>query len=228
MHTRTALAGLAGLALIPSAALAAKPVKPPKPGKPSPGALTLGVSATPITFPGAVTISGALTGTTPLAGVTVTLEQDTTPPYGDSYKPAGATTTTTAGGTYSFVQRPLQNTQYRAVAKASPMVTSGPRLVNVRPFVGLKASTRRPRARRTVRFSGLVRPARNGASIQLQRRTRSGRFATVRTGVLRASSTGSVFTIATRVTRSGTYRVKLPGTPELVNGFSRTLSIRVR
>jgi hypothetical protein len=219
MHTRTAVAGLAGLALIPSAALAAKPVKP------APGALTLGVSATPITVPGAVTISGALTGVAPVAGVTVALEQDNTRPYGDSYKPVGATVLTTAGGAYAFTQRPLKNTQYRAVAKASPVVTSGPRLVNVRPFVGIKASTRTPVAGRTVRFSGLVKPARNGARVLLQRRSSTGGFVTVKTGLLRASSTSSVYTIAIRVSRSGAYRVKLPGTAELVNGFSRTLSI---
>lgn len=222
MHTRTAVAGLAGLALIPSAALAAKPVKP------APGALTLGVSATPITVPGAVTISGTLIGVTPVAGVTVTLQQDDTRPYGDSYKPVGATVLTTAGGAYSFTQRPAKNTQYRAVAKASPVVTSGPRLVNVRPFVGIKASTRAPVAGRTVRFSGLVKPARNGARVLLQRRTGTGGYVTVKTGVLRASSTSSVYTIAIRVSRSGAYRVKLPGTAELVNGFSRTLSMTTR
>lgn len=224
MHTRTALAGLAGLALIPSAALAAKPVKP----KPAGGALSLAISATPVTVPGAVTISGSLTGVAPVSGVTVTLEQDDTRPYGDSYKPTGVKAVTTAAGAYTFTQRPVKNTQYRAVAKASPTVTSGPRLVNVRPFVGIKASTRTPLAGRTVRFSGLVKPARNGAAVLLQRRTSTGRFATVKTGVLRASTTNSVYTINLRVTRSGAYRVKLPGTPELVNGFSRTLSLKTR
>lgn len=226
MHTRTALAGLAGLALVPSVALAAKPVKPVKPG--AGAALSLGVSATPITIPGAVTISGKLTGVAPVAGVAVTLEQDDTRPYGDSYKPTGAKTTTTPAGTYSFTQRPAKNTQYRAVAKTSPSLTSGPRLVNVRPFVGIKASTRTPMAGRTVRFSGLVKPARNGATVLLQRRTSTGSFATVKKGVLRASTTNSVYTISLRVKRSGSYRVKLPGTPELVNGFSRTLSITTR
>lgn len=225
MHTHTALAGLVGLALIPSAALAAKPPKPPKP---TTGALTLTVSATPITVPNAVTITGALSGVNKVAAVTVTLEQDNTRPYGDSYKPTGAKALTNAAGAYSFTQRPQKNTQYRAVAKASPSVTSGPRLVKVRPFVGIKASTRRPVAHRTVRFSGLVKPARNGAVMRLQRRTSSGSYRTVKTGLLRASTTGSVYTISIRVSRSGVYRTKLAGTQELINGFSKPLSIRTR
>lgn len=227
MHTRTVLAGVTTLALLPSAALAAKPPKPPKP-MPAAGAISLGVSAATITVPGATTITGNLSGVTPLGGVAVTLEQDSTRPYGDSFKPSGAKTKTTASGGYSFVVRPQLNTEYRVVAKASPSVTSGPRLVSVRPFVGLKASTTRPRAGRVVRFSGLVTPARNGAAVVLQRRTRTGAFATVGRGLLRASGANSVYVITARVRSSGVYRVKVPGNSELINGFSRSLRLRTR
>ncbi|MCW3040770.1 MAG: hypothetical protein JWM31_2675 [Solirubrobacterales bacterium] len=227
-NIRPVLACVVCAALIPSAALAAKPPKPPKPPAGS-GALSLAVSRSAIAVPEAVTISGVLSGASAVGGVSVTLEQDDTRPYGDTYKAvAGAKAVTNAAGAYGFTQRPQKNTQYRVVAKASPTVTSAGRLVGVRPFVGLKASTRTPVARRTVRFSGLVQPARTGATVLLQRRTATGGFATVRSGVLRASTTGSVFTIAARVTRSGAYRVKLPGTLELLNGFSRTLKITTR
>ncbi|WP_354700262.1 hypothetical protein DSM112329_00529 [Paraconexibacter sp. AEG42_29] len=227
MSTRPVLAAFAVAALLPTAALAAKPPKPPKPA-PATGVATLGVSAPSLTFPGAVTVTGSLSGVARLGNVPVTLEHDDSRPYGDSFKPAGQSVKTNTTGGYSFAVRPARNTQYRVVVKASPSITSSARLVAVRPFVGLKASIRTPRAGRIVRFSGLVRPARNGAAVLLQRRTPSGRYATIVRSRLRASGSDSIFAIAARVRRSGTYRVKVPGNVDLINGFSRPVSVRAR
>ncbi len=225
MRTTTLLGGVLVAALVPTSAQAAKPAKPAKAGA---AALTLNAAPNPVVFTKPVTLSGKLSGTTPLNGVSVRLEQDNTRPYGDSYKPAGQTATTGAGGAYAFTLKPAKNTQYRAVAQASPSVTSGPRLVLVRPLVGLKVSTTRPRAGSLVRFSGIVLPARNGARVLVQKRSSTGRFVTVARKALSASSSGSSYSVRVRVRRSGAYRVKLPGTLELINGFSRTVSLTTR
>ncbi len=230
MRTTTVLAGVLAVSLVPTAAIAQKPPKPPpKPPKPPQGApaLTLLASPNPIVFTKPLTLSGRLGGTTPLAGVKVSFEQDQTRPYGDSYKPTGLVAITTNNGSYSFGLKPAKNTQYRAVAQASPPVTSPPRLVNVRPLVGLKVSTRTPRAGRSVRFSGIVLPARTGTAL-VQRRGSKGSFVTVARAALRASSPGSAYAVRARVRRSGEYRVKVAGNSVFVNGFSRTIALTTR
>lgn len=223
-------AGLLAAALVPSVALAAKPPKDPKPVMPPKGAaaLTLDAKPNPVIFTRPVVLSGKLGGVNPTSGVTVRLEKDETRPFGDSYKPSGLTATTTNGGSYSFTFKPARNTQYRAIAQASPSVMSAPHLVLVRPLVGLRVSTRSPRAGSRVRFSGIVLPARNGATALVQRRSSTGRFVTVRHTTLRDSSPGSKYSVRVRVSRSGAYRVKLAGTAQLVNGFSRTVALATR
>lgn len=220
-------AGLLAAALVPSVALAAKPPKDPKP---TPGAAALSIDArpNPVTFTRPMVLSGKLTGVKPVSGITVRLEKDDTRPFGDSYKPTSQTATTDTSGSYRFSFKPARNTQYRAIAKASPAVTSAPRLVLVRPLVGLRVSTKTPRAGSSVRFSGIVLPARDGARALVQRRSSTGRFVTVRRTTLRDTSPGSKYSVRVRVRRSGTYRVKLPGNAELVNGFSRRVALTTR
>lgn len=236
MHASTVLAGVVTAALLPTAAFAQKPPKPPKPAPapapaPAPGpsgsALSIDATPNPVVFTKAVTITGDLAGGQK-SSVVVRLEQDDTRPFGDSYKAAGKTTTTEKNGKYRFAVKPQRNTQYRAVAQTSPLVTSPGRLVNVRPLVGLKVSTATPRARSLVRFSGIVLPARNGARVLVQRQGSSGRFTTVARATLRAGSPGSVYAVRTRVRSSGTYRVKLAGNSLFVNGFSRSVALTTR
>ncbi len=223
-------AGLLAAAIVPSVALAAKPPKDPKPVMPPNGAPALSIDAkpNPVIFTKPVVVSGKLSGVNPKDGVSVQLEKDDTRPFGDSYKPTGLTATTTNGGSYRFSLKPSRNTQYRAIAKASPAVTSAPRLVSVRPLVGLRVSTRNPRAGTLVRFSGIVLPARDGATALVQKRSSTGRFVTVRRTTLRDSSPGSKYSVRVRVRRSGTYRVKVAGNAELVNGFSRRIALTIR
>lgn len=220
-------AGLLAAALVPSVALAAKPPKDPKP---TPGAAALSIDATPnpVIFTKPIVLSGKLSGANPKDGVAVRLEQDNTRPFGDSYKPTGRTATTANGGSYRFSFKPARNTQYRAIAKASPTVTSPARLVLVRPLVGLRVSTKTPRAGSRVRFSGIVLPARDGATALVQKRSSTGRFVTVRRTTLKDSSPGSKYSVRVRVRSSGTYRVKLVGNAEFVNGFSRRIALTTR
>jgi len=226
MHTTTLLAGVLTVALVPTAAMAAKPAKPPKPPGNAP-ALTLAASPNPVVFTKPLVLSGKLSGAGGSGGIVVRFEQDQTRPYGDSYKPTGLVATTAQNGSYSFGLKPAKNTQYRAVAQASPPVTSPPRLVNVRPLVGLKVSTRTPKAGRSVRFTGIVLPLRTGTAL-VQRRGSTGAFVTVARGALRSSGSGSAYAIRARVRRAGEYRVKVPGTQEYVNGLSRSVALATR
>lgn len=223
MRTPPVIAGVLAVALVPTAALAAKPPKPPK------GAAAVSITAAPdpVVFTKPVTISGKLTGVSPASGVAVKLEQDQTRPFGDAYQPVGTTATTTANGGFAFALKPSRTTQYRVVAQASPPVTSAPRLVEVRPLVGIRASTLHPRSGALVRFSGIVQPRRSGASALLQRRSSTGGFVTVARTTLRDATGGSAYAVRARIRRAGAYRVKVPGALDLVNGFSRTLSLSV-
>ncbi len=131
MPVKFILPGLTLLALALSpAAMAAKP--PAKPPKPPTGTTAITIAAKPsiIVFSGATTLSGRLSGGA--SGVAVRLEQDDSRPYGDSYKPTAAATTTANNGAYAFTVKPLLNTQYRVVAQTSPPVTSPASLVRVR------------------------------------------------------------------------------------------------
>jgi len=226
MRITTVLAGVLTVALVPTAAIAAKPSKPSKPPGNAP-ALTLAAAPNPVVFTKPIVLSGGLGGTNARAGIAVRFEQDQTRPYGDSYKPTGLVATTTKNGSYSFPLKPVKNTQYRAVAQASPPVTSPPRLVTVRPLVGLRVSTRTPSAGRSVRFSGIVLPVRTGTAL-VQRRGSTGSFVTVARAALTGSGPGSAYTVRARVRRSGEYRVKVPGNQEFVNGLSRTITLTTR
>ena len=234
----TAAAATATL-VVPSAALADH-----KPGHAAPGggggggggATTISaLDAKPsiLVFGSSTVLSGRLSGGT-TSGVTVRLEADETRPYGDAYKavtsPTGAPVTTRSdqGGRFAFTQRSQRNTQYRAVAQSSPPVTSAPRLVLVRPLVGLIVSDSTPRAGSLVRFRGTVRPPHDGARVLIQRRSSTGRFVTVARTTLRdAGTVFSTYSRRIRVRSDGVYRVKLPGDADHVNGFSRLRSLNV-
>jgi hypothetical protein len=223
MHPKYVIPGLAlALALVPAAA-AQKPPKPPKGGS----AVSLDAKPTIVVHGSAATLSGRVAGPT-VAGVTVRLEADTTRPYGDGYRPAGLTATTTRSGTYSLTVKPLLNTQYRAIAQTSPRVTSPPKLVLVRMRVGIRLSDSTPRRGGLVRFSGSVFPAHDGRTAHIQKRSSTGRFVTVARTTLRdAGDARSSYSRRIRVRSDGVYRVKVPGDSDHVNGFSRLRRITV-
>ena len=227
MSIKHLIPGLAmAIALVPAAS-AQKPTKPPKPNQPQ-GATTISIDAKPsiVVFSGPTALSGQLSSKT--AGVTVKLESDTTRPYGDTYKSAGQTATTTANGSYSFTLKPGLNTQYRVVASTSPPVTSAPKLVLVRMLVGIRLSDSTPSRRSLVRFSGSVFPAHDGRATVIQRRSSTGRFVTVARTTLRdAGTTRSAYSRRVRVFTDGVYRVKVVGDDDHINGISRSRTINV-
>ncbi|HEV2786221.1 MAG TPA: hypothetical protein VGV67_07540 [Solirubrobacteraceae bacterium] len=220
----------AGLATVAALTLSPQALAQGNSGKPAdPAAATVSLDArpNPLVFGSLTRLSGKLTGQT-RAGVVIRFEQDATRPYGDSYEPSPLTATTGAAGHYTAMAKPLVNTQYRAIAQNSPPVRSAPRLVLVRPLVGLRLSDSTPRRGSLVRFSGSVYPAHDGQRVLIQKRSPSGRFVTVARPLLRdAGSTYSTYSRRLRVLRDAVYRVKIASHDDHVNGFSRTRSVTV-
>ncbi len=226
MHTRHLAAGAAGLVLAFVPAAAAQNNAPR--GSRDASAITLDTNPGVLVYSGTTSLGGHVSGRR-AAGVTIRLEADDTRPYGDRYRLSGTTTTSDADGKYSFVLKPLQNTQYRTTAITSPQATSAPKLVLVRTLVGLKLSDRTPARGALVRFSGSVYPAHDRRAALLQRRSRTGRFVTVARMRLRdAGDVRSAYSRRLRVRRDGVYRVKVPGDRDHTDGFSRARTVDVR
>ena len=214
------LTTVAGLALAP-VALSAKPE--PKPGEYT---MTIAAKPNPVVFSKAATITGKLTGPD-AAGVSVSLEEDTTAPFGDKYSAVGDKVTTTAEGTFTIAVQPAVNTQYRAVAKTKPDTESSALLLKVRQRVDATVSDRTPAAGKRIRFAGAVLPAHDGAAALIQRR-KSGAWKTVaRTTLADAGDAQSAFSKDVRVRRDGAYRVKVGKDADHVAGVSRRLKINV-
>ena len=188
----------------------------------------------PVVFGSTTVLSGRLSGTR-VNAITVRLEADDVRPYGDAYRQvttatgAPVTATSDQAGRFAFSLKPQRNTQYRVVAQASPPVTSAPRLVLVRIRVGLVVSDTTPRAGSLVRFRGTIRPEHDGRTALIQRRSSTGRFVTVARATLRdAGTAASTYSRRIRVRRDGTYRVKVAGDADHVNGFSRRIALDAR
>ena len=195
--------------------------------KPKTSAVTIDAKANPIVFATTTALSGRVSGAT-TAGVTIRFEEDATKPYGDSYKPSLLAAKTATNGMYTVNAKPKVNTQYRAIAQASPTVTSPARLVMVRSLVGLRVSDRTPRRGSFVTFSGSVFPAHDGSRALIQRRSSTGSWTTLARPVLNDAGTlKSTYSKRLRVRSDGVYRVKVAGDGDHVNGFSRLRTLDV-
>lgn len=212
--SRIALAAFTAGALVP-AAQAAKPA--------SPGAPTIAASAKRVVFGSPVTISGQVPAPDN-AGVSVTLESDPFP--FDAFRDVSTALTNATGG-YSFANTPAANTKYRVNAKTKPARTSAEVLVQVRRRVTRRVSDSTPAVGQRVRFAGSVYPAKDGAAIQLQRRTSTG-YKTIATTLLADAGTDrSSYRRTIRIRRNGTFRLVIPGDGAFIAGVSRRVSLRV-
>jgi hypothetical protein len=220
-QAKTALCLVTAAALVPIAAAGA--AKPPKPGK-----LTLKSSAKVITFGQKDTLSGQLQGAG-AAGVTVDLQQEPAPFTGGFKNVSGASVTTDSTGKFSFTVQPGLTTRYRAVAKASPPVTSPELTLPVRFKVTLRLSDYTPKRGQRVRFSGINAPAHDGALVYIQRRTSTGSWRTVKRTTLHHATTGDRSTYSTRIRikSSATYRSRVLGDSLHATGTSRGKHERV-
>jgi hypothetical protein len=182
-----------------------------------------------VVFGKATTISGQVTGAGN-AGVTVELEAQPAP-YSSGFKAAG-TVVTDANGGFSFTVTPQLSTAYRVDAKTKPRVRSGEATVLVAMKVGLRVSDRTPARGQAVGFGGSVRPAHDGKTASLQRRTRTG-FKTIATVTTVAATpvngvTRSTYYFKRKVRRTGRYRVIVAsGETDHVDGRSRSRRLRV-
>jgi hypothetical protein len=198
-------------------------------GQAPPGGNAVTIAANPasIAFGKASALTGQVVGPNN-AGVKLTLQSRPAFPAGAPFADA-ATGTTDAAGNYSFGVVPLVNTDYQVIAKTKPDSTSPVQRVKVRWALTLKLSDSTPKRGTRVRFSGRVRPADPGASALIQRRTKTGKFRTVATALLKPSTTAgeSVYSKRLRIKRSGVYRVRVPGNGEHARATTRKRRIRV-
>jgi len=192
----------------------------PKPNPPAQTDLTIAAQPNPTVFRAATVISGRLKGPDNKAK-TVVLREDEFP-FGTGVRTV-ATTKTDTKGDYSFPRRPPRNTAYQAVAStgaAYPLTVSRTAFVKVRIRMSLRVSDATPRVGQVVRFRGRACPAHDGLLVRIQRKTRTGRFRTVRRTTLRAATRCSVYRRRFRVYRDGTYRVTSDDRDH-ARGFSR-------
>ena len=189
------------------------------------------LAATPPTVApgGTTTLGGQLTGTNSANRQVVLLANPY--PYTQGFLPAGNVQVTGADGRFAFPVLGLAaTTQYAVQMPARPEVVSPIVVVGVAEQV--KTDTKRvKRGRRsvTVRFSGTVTPASDGARVDIQK-IRNGVWTTVaHTRAKRSSSTRSTFRTRVKIFRSGDFRVVAsPSQPQYVAGAGRTIGITVR
>ena len=191
------------------------------PGDVTKADLTISSGDNPIGFDESTTISGRLRNATVKTGVVVTLQENPYP-YTGGYQTAGTATTGT-NGRYSFPDvSPEQNTRYR-VTSTLPQAVSAEHLIEVRIKVVLRLSDSTPSRGERVRFYGTATPEHDGRLVNIQRRSASGRWRTVKKTVLRDAGTElSAFGTRIRVRRDGTYRARVYHDANHEDGTSRT------
>ena len=193
----------------------------------------LGVTlvATPASVaPGGLTVlSGQLTGTNN-ANRQVQL-QSSAYPYTAGFATVGNTVLTDAAGNFTFNAIPVGvTTQFRVLMPNRPEIVSP--IVIVGAAVQVKTDTKkvdRGRHSITVRFSGSVTPATDGARVDIQK-LRNGVWTTIaHTRSKHDSASKSRFKLRVKLFRSGQYRVAAASSrPELVAGAGRAIDIKVR
>ncbi len=198
---------------------------PPLPAK---DAVSIAVAPGMVTFGHSAVISGRVTG--PKSGGVQVVLQAQPFPFTGPFKATGAVTTAGPDGRYSFAVAPRLLTHYLVVAKTAPPVTSTPVAVKVRYAVSFFVSSSLVNRGTLVRFFGSVRPAHNGRTVFIQRRSSTGVYHTVATTVLRSttSSTRSSYSKRLRIFGSGVYRVRILHDADHATNNSRARRITVR
>jgi len=214
--TTAATAALVATLAATSLSEAAKPPKSTNVSlRADPGAVRFGAS---------VVLSGKVAGNP--SGMTIKLEQAPYP-YA-AFVATPAQTTTDGQGNFRLSVAPQKHTRYRVVAMASPPATSDPVEVRTSLAVSRTVSDSTPRRGQRVRFSGTVRPAHDGAAVQLQRRGADGVFRTVaRTRTVHATTAQSAYRVSVVVRKSAVFRVRVTGDADHDAGLSATRTLRV-
>lgn len=191
---------------------------------------TIAAAPNPIPFGLTTTITGTLTGTGG-GNRQVALEQRQFP-YTAPFAQVGNTLVTTATGAFTFAGVPVPlNTQFRVVTvTGKPQVTSPIVTAGVAVRVSTLVSSTRVRRGATIRFSGHVRPARDGAQVGIQKLNSRHQWVTVAGTILRhASASSSRYEKRVRIRRGGSYRVYVLITDgNYVSNSGRVVHIRTR
>jgi hypothetical protein len=88
--------------------------------------------------------------------------------------------------------------------------------------VSLKLSDATPRAGARVKLSGVVKPARDGRKVQIQKRLRNGKFKTIATVRLKAApGNKSVYSLRLRLSADTVLRARVAGDDEAGTGLSK-------
>lgn len=168
---------------------------------------SLTATPNPAPFGSSIVLSGALAGTR-TAGKPVVLQANPFP-FTQGFRRVGNPQVVDSSGAFDFPVLALtQNTQYRVgvadTTVLSPVVTAAAAV-----WVRTRLSTRRVRRGRTIRFSGAVRPRRDGVRLGIQKL--NSRRAWVTVAGTRTRSSGregfSIFAKRVRIRRGGRYRV---------------------
>lgn len=110
-----------------------------------------------------------------------------------------------------------------------PGDTSPPPGTSVRPKVTFRVSHRETRAGRRIRLFGSVRPALDGRRVQVQRRSRTGRWKTIARVRLRdAGEERSKFGVRLRVFRDSVFRARVSAGAGHESATSRRKRVDVR
>jgi hypothetical protein len=180
-----------------------------------PPAVSIDVTPEPASEGQQTTISGTLTGTTPVAGQTVELWEKTAgaAAFGDV-----AQTQTNASGAYSFSRTVTTNAEWYAEVNSvmSQTVTQ-----SVLAAVVLHASNRRPALGAIVTLSGTVAPSHAGETAQLQK-LRGGRWVTVARPRL---DSASHFTVKRRIRARARFRIVLAADADNASSVSAVVAI---
>lgn len=155
----------------------------------------------------------------PYAGRKVTLEEAPFP--FTAFTPV-ASATTDRDGYYAFASSPQLHTRYRVVS-ADPPVQSEAKLIRVRLHATLEAGSDSVRKGRSVRLSGQVEPAHSGNRVEIQRRTKAGRWQTVARATLRTSG----WVKRVRMRSDGVFRARVLGHEDHLPGISEQVFVDV-
>jgi hypothetical protein len=196
--------------------------------RPQPLGVTLAAAPNPVPVGAATTLAGTLSGTGN-ANRAVVLQANPFP-YTQGFVNAANAQLTNAQGGFSFpLPSVALNTQYRVLMTDRPAVVSP--IVTVGVAVRVSTRVRRQRLRRglRVRFSGTLRPARDGAQFAIQK-LKKGTWRTIAGGITHHGGAGfSRYAKRVRIRHSGTFRVFMGiSDGNYVSNVGRTVTIHIR
>ena len=195
--------------------------------RPQPLGVTLAATPNPVPWGAATTLAGTLSGTGN-ANRAVVLQANPFP-YTQGFANAANAQLTNAHGDFSFPLTSVAlNSQYRVLMTDRPAVVSP--IVTLGVAVHVSTHVRRQRLRRgmRVRFSGTLRPARDGAQFAIQKLSK-GTWRTVAGGITHHGGAGfSRYAKRVRIRHSGTFRVFMGiSDGNYVSNVGRTVELHI-